>query len=62
MFMKYRVLGKTGIKASIIGCGGSGLGGVFGAIEYETAKRIVDYCLSVGINYFDTSPMYGNSE
>src|SRR5688572_3206656 len=57
--MKYRILGRTGLAVSEVGFGGAGIGHVWGATTdaecREAARRAVD----LGINFFDTSPMYG---
>ena len=57
--MKYRVLGKTGMKVSVIGFGASPLGGVFRNVTEEECLRAVRTALDAGINYFDCSPYYG---
>jgi L-galactose dehydrogenase len=59
--MIYKVLGKTGLKVSIIGFGASPLGAEFGSIVPEEGKRAVDYAIDQGINYFDVSPYYGRT-
>jgi len=68
--MKYRVLGKTGLKVSSIGFGSAELGmnyginvpGKYGKPDKETAKKILHKALDSGINLFDTAPGYGDSE
>lgn len=68
--MKYRVLGKTGLKVSSIGFGSAELGmdygikvpGKYGKPDKETAKKILYKALDSGINLFDTAPGYGDSE
>ncbi|MHB1044121.1 MAG: aldo/keto reductase, partial [Eubacteriales bacterium] len=56
--MKYRVLGKTGLKVSVIGFGGIPVQRV-GAGE---AGAIVGRALDLGINFFDTARGYTDSE
>lgn len=56
--MKYRVLGKTGLKVSVIGFGGIPVQRV-GAGE---AGEIVGRALDLGINFFDTARGYTDSE
>ena len=46
-------------KISCIGIGALHFGSF---TDQKEAKKIVDYSISNGINYFDTSPMYGMSE
>ncbi|MGH2574287.1 MAG: aldo/keto reductase, partial [Ignavibacteria bacterium] len=54
--MKYRQLGKYGIKLSEIGLG-TWL--TFGhGIEHNTAKKCVSAALDNGINFYDTADVY----
>ena len=48
----YRTLGKTGLKVSGVGYG----------IGYEPVVEVVDRAIGMGINYFDTSRVYQDSE
>ena len=57
--MKYRLLGNTGLKLSIIGMGGSGYGNVYGKYDESAAIKGVHYALGCGVNYIDTAPWYG---
>ena len=59
--MIYKILGKTGLKLSIIGFGASPLGEEFGQIVPEEGKKAVEYAIDQGINYFDVSPYYGRT-
>lgn len=59
MSVEYRILGKTGLRVSKLGFGGSPLGGVFGPIDEAEGIRAVHTALDRGINFFDTSPYYG---
>jgi L-galactose dehydrogenase len=56
--MDYRVLGKTGLRVSVVSLGGSPLGGVFGPVEDSQAIRAVHTAFDLGINYVDTAPFY----
>jgi aryl-alcohol dehydrogenase-like predicted oxidoreductase len=59
--MRYRRLGKTGIKVSELSLGA----GTFRSPEDVSQKevhQIVRYVLNRGINYIDTAPVYGYSE
>jgi len=58
MKMKYRKLGKTGFDISAIGLGGVQLS----SSNTEYAVKIVHKALELGVNYFDTARIYGNSE
>ena len=47
--MEYRILGKTGLKVSVIGLGGEW----FNGLSQEESTAIVDTALENGINYID---------
>ncbi len=57
--MEYRTLGKTGLKVSVLGLGGSSLGSHFRPVPESNAIRTVHLALDLGVNYIDTSPFYG---
>jgi aryl-alcohol dehydrogenase-like predicted oxidoreductase len=57
--MKYKTLGKTGLRVSVLSFGASSLGGVFHVVEESEAIKAVHTALDLGINYFDVSPAYG---
>jgi L-galactose dehydrogenase len=59
--MIYKVLGKTGLKVSVVGFGASPLGHEFGLINPDEGKRAVHYAVERGINYFDVAPYYGRT-
>ena len=59
MTMEYRTLGKTGLKVSALGLGGSSLGSHFRPVDEADAIRTVHLALDLGVNYIDTSPFYG---
>ena len=48
----YRTLGKTGLKVSGVGYG----------IGFVPIPEVVNRALDLGVNYFDTSRVYGDSE
>ena len=58
--MEYRLLGKTGLKVSLLGFGCGGVGGLMVAGDYPTMVRSVERAVAAGINYFDTAQAYGN--
>ena len=57
--MNYRKLGHTGLDVSILGFGGSSLGGAFREIDESEGIRTVHIALDHGINLIDTAPFYG---
>jgi len=60
--LKYRTLGKTNLEVSEVGLGGAGIGHAWGAITDEECVRTVQKALELGVNFFDTSPVYGNGQ
>lgn len=57
--MKYRTLGRTGLEVSILGFGGSSLGGAFRDVDESEGIRTVHVAIDSGINLIDTAPFYG---
>lgn len=60
--MNYRLLGRTGLSVSEVGVGGAGIGQVWGATTDAECTRLVRRAVDLGINFFDTSPMYGRGK
>ncbi|MGG2196396.1 aldo/keto reductase [Paenibacillus validus] len=59
--MKYRVLGKTNLKVSVIGVGTWQLGGEWGKPYTQSeADAILDEARECGINLIDTAECYGD--
>ncbi|XP_049851496.1 uncharacterized protein LOC126326080 [Schistocerca gregaria] len=58
--IERRTLGKTGVSLPIIGFGASPLGGIYGHVREQDGIDAVKHAIQHGINYFDTSPYYGN--
>lgn len=59
--MKYRILGKTGLKVSVVGIGTWQLGGEWGkSFEQAEADAIVAKGAELGINLVDTAECYGD--
>jgi len=59
--MKYRQLGNTPLRLSVIGFGASPLGDVFGRTDPTEGIATVHYAVDRGINFFDVSPYYGST-
>lgn len=57
--MNYRTLGRTGLQVSEVGFGGAGIGHVWGETNDAQCIAAIQRALDLGINFFDTSPMYG---
>ena len=58
--MRYRKIGKTGMKVSNISFGASSLGGVFHPLKEEIGIEAVYTAIDNGINFIDVSPYYGH--
>ena len=58
--MKFRTLGRCGLKVSEMGFGGWGLGGeAYGPVDQATSEQTLREALDRGIRFFDTSNLYG---
>lgn len=57
--MEYRTLGRTGLKASVIGLGTMVHAGHFGPMEDAESLAAIDAALELGVNFIDTSDAYG---
>jgi len=63
--MRYRDLGKTGIKVSEIGFGAWGIGGLsngatsYGSTDDNVSREALRKAFDEGINFYDTSDVYG---
>jgi aryl-alcohol dehydrogenase-like predicted oxidoreductase len=58
--MESRKLGRQGLQVSAIGMGCAGFAGNYGAADDEECIRTIHAALELGINFFDTSDIYGN--
>jgi L-galactose dehydrogenase len=59
--MEYAALGRTGLRVSKLGFGGSPLGDEFGKTDPAEGERAVHCAIDLGINYFDVAPYYGRT-
>src|SRR5438093_5053825 len=57
--MKYRVLGKTGWKVSVLCFGAAPLGATHGPFDEKDGIRAVHTAIDLGINFLDVAPYYG---
>src|SRR5260370_25430483 len=60
MAIEYRALGKTGLRVSTLGFGGSEIG--YQAVAQKTVDRILNTALDAGINVIDTAECYADGE
>lgn len=58
--MEYRALGRTGLRVSVLGFGCGNIGGLMVRGEAAERERAVARALELGVNYFDTAPIYGD--
>jgi aryl-alcohol dehydrogenase-like predicted oxidoreductase len=57
--MAYRHLGSSGLVVSVVGLGCNNFGR---RIDLEATRKVVDAALEVGVTFFDTADVYGESE
>ncbi|HZT71296.1 MAG TPA: aldo/keto reductase [Terriglobia bacterium] len=55
-------IGRTGLRVTRLGLGGAPLGGLFQDVQGEDAVATVRRALEIGINFFDTAPLYGHGK
>jgi aryl-alcohol dehydrogenase-like predicted oxidoreductase len=60
--MDYRTLGRTGLRVSALGFGCGNVGGLIIRGTPADRERAVARALELGINYFDTAPLYGDGQ
>jgi aryl-alcohol dehydrogenase-like predicted oxidoreductase len=59
--MKYRTLGRTGVKVSSL-CLGAMMFGAWGNPDHDESVRIINRALDAGINFIDTADVYSDGE
>jgi aryl-alcohol dehydrogenase-like predicted oxidoreductase len=60
--MRYRTLGRTGIKVSPYALGTLMFASSIGNADHDDSIRVIHRALDAGINFVDTSDVYGDSE
>jgi D-threo-aldose 1-dehydrogenase len=55
-------IGKTSLQVTRLGLGGAPLGGLFEDVKGESAVATIRRALELGINFFDTAPLYGHGK
>jgi aryl-alcohol dehydrogenase-like predicted oxidoreductase len=57
--MRYKILGRTGLRVSTIGLGTMVHAGHFGPMKDEESLSAIETALELGVNFIDTSDAYG---
>jgi len=60
MELQQKGLGRTGLKLSRLGFGGTGLGNLYAAMAEREAIETLDAAYASGLRYYDTAPLYGH--
>jgi aryl-alcohol dehydrogenase-like predicted oxidoreductase len=60
--MQYHRFGRTGWSISAIGFGAWEIGGEWGQVDDSVSLQALHRAIDLGINFFDTSDVYGHSE
>jgi L-galactose dehydrogenase/L-glyceraldehyde 3-phosphate reductase len=58
--MEYRMLGRTKLRVSVLGFGCGNVGGLMIRGTQTERERAVARALELGVNFFDTAPLYGD--
>jgi len=57
--MIYRKIGKSKLKLSVIGFGAWGISGDLNKVDFRDMSSVIRRAYDLGINFFDTAPIYG---
>jgi len=60
--MQTRTLGRTGLTVSVLGFGCGAVGGLMVRGDPADQEDAVRRAVELGINYFDTAPLYGDGQ
>lgn len=58
--MELRPLGRTGLRVAVLGFGCGNVGGLMVRGGRAERERAVARAVELGVNYFDTAPLYGD--
>jgi len=57
--MQYKILGRTGLRVSVVGLGTMVHAGHFGPMKDSESLSAIDTAFELGVNFIDTSDAYG---
>ncbi|HTW73700.1 MAG TPA: aldo/keto reductase [Steroidobacteraceae bacterium] len=57
--MERRALGRSALEVSVVGLGCNNFGWL---IDEPASRQVIDRALDLGVNFFDTADVYGDSE
>lgn len=60
--LEKTTLGSSGLEVTRLGLGCAAIGGLYGDIPDEQATQVVHKALDLGLNLFDTAPLYGSGK
>lgn len=60
--MQYRMLGRTGVRVSVVSFGAGPVSGLMTGADVEAQRAVVAAAIEAGINWFDTAPGYGQGQ
>jgi len=55
-----KTLGRSNLRLSVLGFGGTGLGNMYVAMAEQSAIDTLSAAYAAGIRYYDTAPLYGH--
>jgi len=58
--IECKTLGRSGLRLSVFGFGGTGLGNLYRAMSEREAIATLDAAYAAGMRYYDTAPLYGH--
>lgn len=60
MALDRKTLGRSGLKLSVLGFGGTGLGNLYVPMSEDSAIQVLAAAYAAGVRYYDTAPLYGH--
>jgi aryl-alcohol dehydrogenase-like predicted oxidoreductase len=60
--MKYRVLGRTGMKVSEVSFGSWAIGSAWGKVDDSESMAALHRAVDLGVNFIDTADVYGDGK